>query len=41
MVCFRTLLIIKGYLDPGIMGLPKKLEDDIKRVAEVATREAL
>jgi len=36
-----TSLIIKGYLDPGIMGLPKGLEDEIKRVAEVVTREAL
>lgn len=36
-----TSLIIKGYLDPGILGLPKELEDEIKRVAEMVTREAL
>jgi len=36
-----TSLIIKGYLDPGILGLPKELDDEIKRVAEVATEEAL
>ncbi len=36
-----TSLIIKGYLDPGILGLPKELEEEIKRVAEMATREAL
>ncbi len=36
-----TSLIIKGYLDPGIFGLPKELEDEIKRVTEVAAREAL
>jgi len=36
-----TSLIIKGYLDPGILGLPKELEDEIKGVAEMATEEAL
>lgn len=36
-----TSLIIKGYLDPGILGLPKELDDEIKRVAEMATEEAL
>ena len=36
-----TSLIIKGYLDPGILGLSQELEDEIKRVTETATREAL
>jgi len=36
-----TSLIIKGYLDPGILGLPRELEDEIKGVAEIAAREAL
>jgi hypothetical protein len=36
-----TSLIIKGYLDPGILGLPGELDDEIKRVTEMATKEAL
>lgn len=36
-----TSLIIKGYLNPGILGLPNELENEIKAVAEVATIEAL
>jgi len=36
-----TSMIIMGYLDPGILGLPRELEDEIKRVAETATKEAL
>jgi len=36
-----TSLIIKGYLDPGIFGLPRKLEDDIRRVTEMSVKEVI
>ena len=36
-----TSLIIKGYLDPGIFGLPRKLEDDIRRVTEMSVKEVM
>jgi len=36
-----TSLIIKGYLDPGILGLPTELADEIKRVTGMAAEEAM
>jgi len=36
-----TSLIIKGYLDPGIFGLPKELEEEIKKVVEITTKEVM
>lgn len=34
-------LIIKGYLDPGIFGLPGELEKDIKLVTEMSVKEVM
>ena len=36
-----TSLIIKGYLDPGIFGLPRELEKDIRRVTEMSVKEVM
>lgn len=36
-----TSLIIKGYLDPGIFGLPAELEEEIKKIAGMTTEEAM
>ncbi|NYT00164.1 MAG: hypothetical protein GKB99_00350 [Methanocellales archaeon] len=36
-----TSLIIKGYLNPGIFGLPRELEKDIKRVTEMSVKEVI
>jgi hypothetical protein len=34
-------LIIKGYLNPGIFGLPVELEKEIKKVVDITTKEAM
>lgn len=36
-----TSLIVKGYLDPSIMGLPKELEQEIKKVIETTAKKVL
>jgi Fe-S cluster assembly scaffold protein SufB len=36
-----TSLIIKGYLDPGIFGLPAELEEEIKKIAGMTTEDAI
>lgn len=36
-----TSLIIKGYLNPGIFGLPGDLEKEIKRVVDVTVKETM
>ncbi len=34
-------LIVKGYLDPGIFGLPKVVEDEIKKIVELTVKEVM
>ena len=36
-----TSLIIKGYLDPGIFGLPAKLKEEIGKIAGMTTEDAM
>ena len=36
-----TALIVRGFLDVRIMGLPEKIEDEIRKLVDVTTEEAM
>ena len=36
-----TSLIIKGYLDPGIFGLPGELEEETGKIVNMTTEAAM